>query len=156
MEHFNRDAQRLPTLGRKVLPMWECPECERRFGRTNQGHECAPALSIEEYFEASPEFERPIFDAVLARLQAVDPDIWFEPVSVGIFFKRRTVFLALRTMTKWVAVCFHLDRRLDDPRISRKVVEHGGRYYHVVNVGSVDEVDDDLAGWLIEAWEHDQ
>jgi hypothetical protein len=112
-------------------------------------------MSIEEYFETGPSFERPIFEAVLARLQAVDPEIWFEPVSVGIFFKRRTVFLALRTMTKWVAVCFQLGRRLESSRISRKVIENGGRYYHVVNVGDVEQIDDELTDWLIEAWELD-
>ena len=45
------------------LPVrWTCPECGRQFGRTNQAHECAPALSIEEYFSTGPEWERPIFE----------------------------------------------------------------------------------------------
>ncbi len=135
--------------------LWECPECQRRFGRKNQGHECAPAMTVEGYFSTGPSFERPIFEAVLHRLQQVDPDIWFEPVSVGIFFKRRTVFLSLRTMTKWTAVGFNLHRRLSSPRVSRKVIEHGGRYHHVVNVRDAADVDDELTEWLVEAWEHD-
>ncbi len=132
--------------------MWKCPDCQRRFGRTRQGHECAPAMSIEEYFETGPEFERPIFEAVRRHLVATDPDIWFEPVSVGVFFKRRTTFLSLRTMTNWVAVCFHLDRRLTTSRVSRKIREYNGRFYHVINVRDVGEVDDELLGWLAEAW----
>ena len=135
--------------------MWECPECRRRFGRTNQGHECAPAMDIDEYFETGPAFERPIFDVVRTHLQSLDPDIWFEPVSVGIFFKRRTTFLQLRTMTKWVAVCFNLDRKLTSDRLSRKVVEHGGRFYHVVNVPDAAQIDELLLDWLTEAWELD-
>ena len=113
-------------------------------------------MSIEEFFDTGPEFERAIFEKVLAHLQTVDSEIWFEPVSVGIFFKRRTVFIALRTMTKWVAVCFQLNRRLENSRISRKVIENNGRYYHVVNVSEVDQIDDELAGWLVEAWEYDE
>ena len=112
-------------------------------------------MSIEEYFETGPAFERPIFDAVLEHLQQVDPDIWIEPVSVGIFFKRRTVFLSLRTMTKWVAVCFHLSRKLDSSRVSRKIIENNGRQYHVVNIKDVEQVDDELLDWLTEAWELD-
>lgn len=135
--------------------MWECPDCRRRFGRRNQGHECAPAMTVDDYFESGPEFERLIFDKVLTVLQELDPDIWFEPVSVGIFFKRRTSFVQLRTMTKWVAVAFNLERRLTSSRLSRKVIEHSGRYYHVVNVKTPDEVDDELAAWLSEAWECD-
>ena len=135
--------------------MWECPECRRRFGRANQGHDCAPALSLEEYFETGPSFERGIFDAVHAHMTALDPDIWFEPVSVGIFFKRRTSFLQLRTMTKWIAVGFSLDRKLESGRLSRKVQEHGRRYHHVVNVRTADEIDDELLDWLTESWESD-
>ena len=135
--------------------MWTCPECQRRFGRANQGHECAPALSLEEYFETGPEFERPIFDMVRAHMETLDPEIWFEPVSVGIFFKRRTSFLQLRTMTKWVAVAFNLPRKLESGRMSRKVIEHSGRYYHVVNIRQADQIDEELLEWLTEAWEAD-
>ena len=80
-------------------------------------------MDIEEYFETGPDFERPIFEAVLAHMQTVDPDIWFEPLSVGVFFKRRSTFLSLRTMTNWIAVSFSLDRRLDSGRLSRKTRE---------------------------------
>lgn len=135
--------------------MWECPACRRRFDRTGQGHECAPALSVDEYFETGPEFERPVFETVLGVLRGVDPDIWFEPVSVGIFFKRRTTFVALRTRNRWVAVCFDLRRRLTSDRVARKIIEHNGRYHHVVNVVEPDDVDDELQGWLIEAWQAD-
>lgn len=135
--------------------MWTCPDCDRRFARTNQGHECAPAMSVEEFFETGPDFERPIFEAILAHLQQVDPDIHFEPVSVGVFFRRSSTFLSLRTRTRWIAVGFSLRRRLDGDRISRKVVEHGSRFHHVVNVRTVDEVDGELLEWITEAWEAD-
>ncbi len=110
-------------------------------------------MSIEEYFETGPDFERPIFERVLTHLQELDPEVWFEPVSVGVFFKRRSRFLSLRTMTKWVAVCFDLDRRLTSARISRKVIQHGGSFHHVVNVRTVGEIDEELLDWLSEAWE---
>lgn len=115
-------------------------------------------MDLDEYFETGPDFERPIFEAIRAHLQSVDPDVWFEPVSVGIFFKRRSTFLQLRTMTKWVAVCFNLDRKLDHGRLSRKVIEHRGgkRFYHVVNVKDAAEIDDVLLEWLAEAWHHDE
>lgn len=112
-------------------------------------------MDIDEYFETGPPFERPIFEVIRAHMATLDADIWFEPVSVGIFFKRRTTFLQLRTMTKWVAVCFNLDRKLTSNRLSRKVIEHSGRYYHVVNVRAADEIDDELLDWLSEAWQLD-
>ncbi len=73
------------------MPRWVCPECGRQFGRTKQGHECAPAMSVEEYFSTGPPFERPVFDAVMAHLATVGP-VHIEPVSVGIFLKRSRTF----------------------------------------------------------------
>ena len=134
------------------MPRWICPECGRQFGRTKQGHECAPAMSLEDYFSTGPSFERPVFDAVMAGLRDLR-DIHVEPVSVGIFLKRSRTFAELRPMTKWVAVSFTLERTLASRRIARKVIEVGHRRYHVVNVRSSDEVDDELLEWLVDAYD---
>lgn len=112
-------------------------------------------MSIGEYFETGPEFEQPIFEVIRAHMESLDSEIWFEPVSVGIFFKRTSSFLQLRTMTKWVAVSFSLDRKLEHGRLSRKVIAHGRRFFHVVNVRDAGEIDDVLLEWLTEAWEAD-
>ncbi|MGK2928427.1 MAG: DUF5655 domain-containing protein [Acidimicrobiales bacterium] len=134
------------------MTRWTCPDCGRQFGRTRQGHECAPALSLEEYFATGPERERPIFEAVHAHLCELD-DVYVEPVSVGIFFKVRTTFVQLRPMTKWVALSFSVPRRIDHPRISRKPIQDGGRWYHVVNVRDAEEIDQTVKDWLTQAFE---
>ncbi len=136
--------------------MWTCPDCDRRFGRTNQGHDCAPALSLDEYFSTGPPWERPVYDAVQAHLDTIQGDPpYVEPVSVGLFCKHGSrTFLQLRPMTKWVAIGFVLHRKIDHPRLARKVVGEGTRWYHVVNVRDPDEVDGQLRGWITEAY-HD-
>lgn len=130
--------------------MWTCPSCQRRFGVTRQGHDCAPALTIEEYFSTGPAHEKPVFDAVHAHLSALD-DVHVEPVSVGIFFKRGRTFAQLRPMTRWVACSFVLPRVVTDRRIARKVQSQGARHHHVVNLHGPEEVDDTVRGWLTEA-----
>ena len=136
------------------MALWTCPECNRRFGRRGQGHDCAPGLSLEEYFATAPPFERPIFEAVRAHLEGVGP-VHVEPVSIGIFFKRRRTVVQLRPMTRWVAVGFILSRRLESSRLARKVEGSGTRWWHVVNVREPGEVDDELRGWLTEAYDSD-
>jgi hypothetical protein len=108
-------------------------------------------MSIEEYFSTGPPFERPVYDAVMDGLGDVGP-IHVEPVSVGIFLKRSRTFSELRPMTKWVAVSFSLPRTVQSSRISRKVYDAGARKFHVVNVRSPDEVDEQLLEWLTEAY----
>ncbi len=116
-----------------------------------QGHECAPAMLLEDYFSTGPPFERPVFDAVMAGLHDIG-EIHVEPVSVGIFLKRSRTFAELRPMTRWVAASFSLERTLPSPRIARKVLESGRRRYHVVNVRDPEDVDDELIEWLTEAY----
>ena len=113
-------------------------------------------MSIKEYFETGPAFERPIFEAVREVLLECDPDVWYEPVSVGVFFKRRSTFVQLRTMTRWIALGFSLPRELRSDRLSRKVVAHGRRYHHVINVRDAAEIDDEVARWLVEAFDADE
>ncbi|HEX6310044.1 MAG TPA: DUF5655 domain-containing protein [Acidimicrobiia bacterium] len=132
---------------------WTCPECGRKFGKPGQSHDCAPALGIEEYFETGPAHERPVYEAVRAHLDTLD-DVYVEPVSVGIFFKRSRTFAQLRPKQKWVALGFVLPRKLEHPRLARKVIGEGSRYYHVVNLRNPDDVDDTVRDWLTEAYVH--
>jgi predicted transport protein len=135
------------------VPRWRCPECGREFGRTNQGHECAPALTLEEYFATGPPHERPIFEVVHAHVVSLGDDVIVEPVQIGILFKRRRTFAELRPRDRWVAMWFGLRRRVTHPTITRKVVEQGGRFHHVANLRRPEDFDEQLAGWLAEAYE---
>src|SRR5581483_10884572 len=112
---------------------WICPQCKRRFRRAGQGHECAPAMPLEEYFATGPPYEKPVFLAVMTHLPGLGP-VHVEPVSVGIFLKRAQTFAELRPKGKWVALSFSLPRKASHPLITRKVTEYHGRYYHVANV----------------------
>ena len=140
----------LHPVGTVAGVSWTCPECHRTFGRTRQGHECAPAMSLDEYFATGPERERPIWEAVAAHLDTLGPVV-VEPVSVGILVKRSRTFLELRPKVRWEALSFSLDRELHDPRIARKM--RTPRWtYHVVNVSEAAEIDDQVREWLTESY----
>ena len=130
---------------------WTCPGCGRLFRRARQSHECAPALSLDEYFSTGPPHERPVFEAVMRHLDTVGP-VHVEPVSVGIFLKRAQTFAQLRPLDRWVALHFSLGRRVDHDRITRKVVTYRARYHHVANVRGPEDVDDRLCTFLTEAY----
>lgn len=130
---------------------WTCDSCERTFGRRGQSHDCAPGLTLEEYFETGPAHERPIFDEVMRRLEPLGP-IHLDIVSVGIFLKNPRTFAQLRPMDRWVAVWFPLRRPATHRTITRKVAEQAGRYWHVANVASPADVDEELVALLTEAY----
>lgn len=133
------------------MPAWECAECGRTFARRRQGHECAPAMALEEYFATGPGRERPIYEAVKAHLDTLGP-VLVEPVSVGIFLKRPGQVAQLRPATRWVDLSFSLPRRVAHPRIVRKPIAHGRLWYHAARLEGPEDLDDELRGWLTEAY----
>jgi hypothetical protein len=131
---------------------WTCPSCRRTFGRTGQGHECSPAMTLEDYFSTGPPWERPVYEAVCEHLLGLG-DVRVEPVSVGIFFKRRRTFVELRPKTKWVDLGFVLPRRVSHPRITRYATSQSKtQTQHGVRLVDPAEVDDQVLGWLTESW----
>jgi len=136
----------------EAMDGWTCPDCGRRFGRNRQSHACQPGMSIEEYFSTGPAHEKPIADAVLKHLESVGP-VHVDAVSVGLFLKNPRKFAELRPMTKWVALSFSLTRRASHRTILRKVMPYGGRYYHVANLATPADFDDELRDLLTEAYE---
>ena len=133
---------------------WTCPECDRTFARSKQMHDCAPGLSLEEYFATGPEHERPIWEAVIGHLETLGP-VHPDVVSVGIFLKNPRKFADFRPKDRWVALGFNLRRRVDHPTITRKVVEHGGRFWHVANIADPAQLDDALFELLEAAYHGD-
>lgn len=74
-------------------------------------------------------------------------------VSVGIFLKNPHKFAELRPKQRWVAVSFSLSRRAAHRTITRKIVQHNGKYWHVANVAGPEDLDDALGELLAEAYE---
>lgn len=108
-------------------------------------------MTLEEYFSTGPDFERPVFEAVLAHLEQLGP-IHVEPVSVGLFLKSTGSFVELRPMTRWVAMSFPTIRELHDRRITRKPVTTARGFIHFVNLRGPEDLDEVVKDWLTESY----
>lgn len=138
------------------MAVWSCPECKRTFGKANQGHLCAPAMTEKTYFATGPAFERPIYEEVKGFLLSLNADVRIEYVSVGVFFKRRSTFAELRPLTKWTNLSFKLPRPVKSPLITKTYAYPSSpRTYNVVRLRAPEDVTDDIRGWLAEAAEED-
>ncbi|MDH3303462.1 MAG: DUF5655 domain-containing protein [Acidimicrobiia bacterium] len=133
------------------MDRWTCPECRRDFGKRGQSHMCSPGLGVDEYFATAQPWERPIFEVVANHLESLG-DVIIDPIAIGVLFKNGPMLCELRAMKRWTALGFHLDRQLVSGRLSRKVVEYGNKFWHVVNVESADQIDGEIVGWLTEAY----
>ncbi len=143
------EVGRDPAAGSPAL--WRCPSCRREFRRRGQSHECASALTLEEYFSTGPAFERPIFEAVRRHLEGLGP-VRIEAVQVGIFFKRAATFAELRPQRRRVALSMVLPRDIGHPRVARHLPLSGARTACVVHLHGPQEVDEEVRGWLSESY----
>ncbi len=112
---------------------------------------CEPGLSLDEYFADAQPWERPIFDVVSTHIESLGAVI-VDPISIGILFKNGPMFCQLRAMKKWSALGLVLPHKLTSPRLSRKVSEQSGKFWHVVNLDDVKLVDDEILGWITESY----
>jgi Domain of unknown function (DUF5655) len=133
-----------------TIPTWVCPDCGRGFGRRGQGHVCEPALGVEAFLATQKPALVPIYRAALDALAEIDGAL-VEPVNVGILVKHGRTFAELRPRARHVALSFMLPWPLDDPRAHAGA--RSGRWFaHRVDLRSAQDVDDDVRGWLAEAF----
>jgi hypothetical protein len=64
----------------------------------------------------------------------------------------RVRFAGATPRSKWLDVGFWLTRRIEHPRIRRIETIYPNAHVHAVRVSSLDELDDELSGWLEEAY----
>jgi hypothetical protein len=129
---------------------WVCPRCEREFDRPHQAHVCAPGVDVEAWFADRPTSDRAIYDAIMDRLPG---DVHVDAVSVGVFLKAQRKIAELRPRQRGrMALYLILPRPLETPRSGRPEKISLGRWGHRITLTGPDDVDDELGGWLAEAY----
>ena len=108
-----------------------------------------------EHMDALPIYER-LEERILDQI----PDVKIKVAKTQITFanKRGFAFVSFNPCRKandrpavWMTVTFGLGYRKGSPRINVATEAYPGRWTHHVMVGSVDEIDEELLGWIQEA-----
>ena len=114
-------------------------------------------LFFGEHMEALPIYER-LEDAILTRI----PNVKIKVAKTQITFANRRgfAFVSFNPCRKakdrpavWMTISFGLGCRRESPRIDVATEPYPGRWTHHVMVGSADEIDEELLGWIQEAAE---
>lgn len=131
--------------------VWRCPDCNRPFRKTGQQHSCR-TVALEEHLPAD-HLMRPLFDHLLERLEGevATCEIVALPCCIHLFGTYD--FLAVLPRKDHLELHFALHRELNNPRVSRSTRMSATSYLHSVNVATTRDVDDELQGWLREAYQ---
>ena len=131
--------------------LWTCPRCGRAFANRNQTHTCRALATLDEHFAGRPPEIRAIFDAVVALAERNGP-VTVLPERTRIALQARMSFAALQPRRSWVDGHVVLARRLESPRFRRIETFSPRNHLHAFRLASVAEADDEVAGWLAEAY----
>ena len=112
-------------------------------------------FSFGQHMDALPIYER-LENPILTRI----PDVKIRVAKTQITFanKRGFAFVSFNPCRKakdrpavWMTVTFGLGYHKESPRIDAATQPYPGRWTHHVTVGSVEEIDEELLGWIQEA-----
>ena len=112
------------------------------------------------FFFSGHEAAIPIYEKLENRILAAIPDVTVNVSKTQISFshKRGFAFVSFNPYRRakerpevWMTVSFGLRYQKQSPRIDVATEPYPNRWTHHVMVGSVDEIDDELMAWLIEA-----
>jgi Domain of unknown function (DUF5655) len=132
--------------------MWACPACGRTFANRNQTHTCARLSDLDRHFARSSPAVRATFDRVLAVADALGPvQVLAEKTRIALH--ARMSFAAFQPRLHWLAGHLVLARQITSPRFARIDVISPRNVVHQFRLTTPDEVDDQFASWLAEAYQ---
>ncbi|HYI32871.1 MAG TPA: DUF5655 domain-containing protein [Glaciibacter sp.] len=116
-------------------------------------------MTLEQYFAGSDERSLPLFDVVRSAIESVGP-VEMRVTKSQVAFRHRLAFAwtwmpgqYVRGKVAPLVLTIDLRRRDDSPRWKEIVEPRPGLFTHHLEIRSPDEIDDDVLGWLREAWE---
>jgi hypothetical protein len=129
------------------MTRWTCPQCEREFGSVHQAHTCVPGITVEALLARHPAWVADIYRTLIGRLRSLGP-VHEDAVNVGIFLKSDRKIAEFRPRVRSVQLFLCLPERIDDARVVRIMATGADRFFHVINLTSPEQVDDQLGSWL--------
>jgi hypothetical protein len=132
-------------------PLWQCPDCKRRFANRNQSHFCG-RHDLETHFERKPPEIRVLFNAVVEVIKRCGPVIVL-PEKTRIAFQTRMSFAQVTPRLKWLDGHVVLARRREHPRFRKIETISPRNHVHHFRLHATTEIDAEFESWLKEAYD---
>jgi hypothetical protein len=134
-----------------VSSLWRCPLCGRRFANRNQTHTCAARGRLADHYAGRDPAVVATFRALLAVARSNGP-VTVLAEKTRVAFQVRMSFAAFTLKKHWIDGHVVLARRLASRRFRKTWVASPRNQVHEFRLRSPDEVDDEVAAWLREAY----
>ena len=105
---------------------------------------------VEAQYQGAKAALRPTYEAVVAAASALGADVEIAPKKTSVSLRRSKQFAVVEAASaKRLAIGINLKGTPPTERL----LEAGGMCTHRVNVSDISEIDDELLGWLKDAYE---
>lgn len=120
----------------------------------------AEPISVEAYFADRDPTSRELFEAVRAAIESIGP-AEVRATKSQVAFRRRLAFAWTWIPAQYLGgdrdlaplvLTLDLHRRDESPRWKSVVEPRPGRFTHHLELRSAEQLDDEVLGWLREAW----
>jgi hypothetical protein len=128
---------------------WTCPACARTFAREDQFHS-HDTEDVDAHFAGRPGHLRESFDILVGLLPS---DVRIEPLRTVIVLAARGTFAYVTVEARQLSVGVLLEHGIDSSRVLKVDRVSARKVGSVVAVRSPLDVDEELSGWLREAYE---
>src|SRR5256886_15413662 len=137
------------TVGIETV-LWRCPRCGRRFANRNQSHACG-RYQLEDHLVGRDPNVVAAFRALLAAARRNGP-VTVLPEKTRIAFQVRMSFAAFTLKNHLLHGHVVLARRRDSPRFTKVWGPSPRNQVHEFRLRGPDDVDEEVADWLCEAY----
>ncbi len=132
-------------------PLWKCPRCGRQFANRNQEHSCGQ-YTVDDFLRGKGESALALYRRFVELVESCGP-VLLAPAKTRVGFQVRMIFAAVNKLTdKQLDAHIILTRRIENPRFHRIETLTPTCHVHRFRVHSPDELDDEVASWLREAY----
>jgi hypothetical protein len=133
-----------------LRPLWQCPKCGAKLVTTNMSHSCG-RYSLKALFAHSDPGVLRIFDRLAEMVRECGP-VTIIPQKTRVMFQVRVRFLGCMPRKAYLLCNFEFAQRKAHPRF-RKIETYAPRWHgHELRVDSEQELDDQVAEWIREAY----
>jgi hypothetical protein len=107
--------------------------------------------SVKDHFVNKDPSVRTLYDQLLSILQTFGP-VAEDPKKTSIHLNRKSALAGVETRKDYLLLNIKSDHQIQSPRIEKAERISAKRFHHKVRISSPKDLDEELKGWLREAY----
>lgn len=108
--------------------------------------------SVNEHFDGRAPIVREIYDTIVAAASEFGP-VGQDPKKTSIHLNRKTAFAGIQTRRNFLILTIKATDDIPSPRITKREQNSPNRWHHEIEIRSLDEIDNEILGWLRDGYE---